>query len=140
MVRTGIVKSKKGDMLRVCFETPEHCAGCRGCSRGFLPKHELLTVFGQAEVGDTVEVEVREAQAFKATLLAYALPLCTLLLGLLAGSALGLSDGLTLLTALAGLAIGYLAAKLTEKSLRRSPKWRPAVIAAHRSNTERNEQ
>ena len=51
MVRTGIVKSKKGDMLRVCFETPEHCAGCRGCSRGFLPKHELLTVFGQAEVG-----------------------------------------------------------------------------------------
>ena len=29
MVRTGIVKSKKGDMLRVCFETPEHCAGCR---------------------------------------------------------------------------------------------------------------
>ena len=80
MVRTGIVKSKKGDMLRVCFETPEHCAGCRGCSRGFLPKHELLTVFGQAEVGDTVEVEVRESQAFKATLLAYALPLCTLLL------------------------------------------------------------
>ena len=46
MVRTGIVKLKKGDMLRVCFETPEHCAGCRGCSRGFLPKHELLTVFG----------------------------------------------------------------------------------------------
>ena len=44
MVRTGIVKLKKGDMLRVCFETPEHCAGCRGCSRGFLPKHELLTV------------------------------------------------------------------------------------------------
>ena len=59
MVRTGIVKLKKGDMLRVCFETPEHCAGCRGCSRGFLPKHELLTVFGQAELGDTVEVEVR---------------------------------------------------------------------------------
>ena len=131
MVRTGIVKLKKGDMLRVCFETPEHCAGCRGCSRGFLPKHELLTVFGQAEVG--------ESQAFKATLLAYALPLCTLLLGLLAGSALGLSDALTLLTALAGLAIGYLAAKLAEKSLRRSPKWRPTVIAAHRSNTERNE-
>ena len=62
-----------------------------------------------------------------------------LLLGLLAGSALGLSDALTLLTALAGLAIGYLAAKLTEKSLRRSPKWRPTVIAAHRSNAERNE-
>ena len=54
MVRTGIVKSKKGDMLRVCFETPEHCAGCRGCSRGFLPKHELLTVFGDFAYGSAL--------------------------------------------------------------------------------------
>lgn len=139
MVRTGIVKSKKGDTLQVCFETPEHCAGCRGCSRSFLPKSELLTVFGNAEVGDTVDVEMREQQAFRATLLAYAVPLCTLLLGLLAGYWLGLSDALTLLTALAGLAIGYFAVKLVELQLRRNAQWRPTIIAVHRPDTERNE-
>lgn len=140
MVRTGFVKAKKGDRLQVCFERPEHCAGCRGCSRGLLPKRELLTVWGQAEVGDTVEVQMREAQAFKATMLAYALPLCLLLLGLLAGYWLGLSDVLMLLTALLGLAIGYLAVKTIENHLQRSERWRPAVVVSvHRSNTERND-
>lgn len=140
MVRTGFVKARKGDKLQVCFERPEHCAGCRGCSRGLLPKRELLTVWGQADVGDTVEVEMHEAQALKATLLAYALPLCLLLLGLLAGSWLGLTDGFMLLTALAGLAIGYLAVKGIENHLRRSERWRPAVVVSvHRSDTERNE-
>ena len=48
MVRTGIVKSKKGDMLRVCFETPEHCAGCRGCSLAGT-RHNLVFGVGNAQ-------------------------------------------------------------------------------------------
>ena len=52
MVRTGFVKEKKGEELRVCFERPDACEGCKGCSKGFLPRQELLTVFGRAEVGD----------------------------------------------------------------------------------------
>ena len=38
MERTGFVKEKKGDTLSVCFERPEACEGCRGCSKGLLPK------------------------------------------------------------------------------------------------------
>lgn len=38
MVRTGIVKLKKGDMLRVCFETPEHWRRLPGAARAvFCP-------------------------------------------------------------------------------------------------------
>lgn len=37
MVRTGIVKLKKGDMLRVCFETP-NIAPAAGAARAvFCP-------------------------------------------------------------------------------------------------------
>ena len=55
MVRTGFVKAKSGSSLQICFERPQACEGCRGCSKGLLPKKELLTAFGEAEIGDVVE-------------------------------------------------------------------------------------
>ncbi len=33
MIRTGFVKDKKGDQLRVCFDRPEACEGCKGCAK-----------------------------------------------------------------------------------------------------------
>lgn len=128
MVRTGFVKEKKGDQLRVCFSRPEACEGCKGCAKGLVPKQELLTVFGQAEIGDMVDVEMPQAQTLKASALVYALPMALLLIGLLAGNAAGLSDGFTLLLALLGLALGSLAAWGIDKKLRVRPNWRPSVI------------
>jgi len=131
MVRTGFVKQKKGELLSVCFERPEACAGCKGCAKGLMPKKELLTVFGQAEVGDRVDVQMPEAQMLKATLIAYVLPLCVFLLGLGAGYALRLSEGITLLLAVAGLALGYLAARGIDMKLRSRPRWRPVVLKVY---------
>ena len=128
MVRTGFVKEKKGDTLRVCFERPEACEGCKGCAKGLLPKQELLSVYGQAEVGDIVDVRMPEAQTLKASMLVYAVPLVLLLAGLAGGYALHLSDGLTLLLALAGLALGYAAVKTVDRRLRAQDRWRPAVV------------
>ena len=128
MIRTGFVKEKKGDQLRVCFERPEACEGCKGCSQGLMPKKELLTVFGQAEVGDLVDVNMPEAQTLKASLLAYALPLALLLAGLGIGAALRLPDGWMLVCALAGLLAGALLARGIDLRLRRQPKWRPSVV------------
>ena len=136
MIRTGFVKEKKGDQLRVCFERPEACQGCRGCAKGLLPKKELMTVFGEARVGDVVDVQLPEAQMLKATLLAYALPLILLLAGLAVGTALKLSEGLILLLALLGLALGYLGARAVDRRLRNRPGWRPAVVAVHPQNTQ----
>ena len=115
----------------MCFERPEACEGCRGCAKGILPKKELLTVFGQAEVGDQVDVRMSEAQTLKASLMAYAVPLCALLLGLAAGALLKASDLVTLLLALLGLGAGYLAVRAWERRLRANTQWRPEVIFVH---------
>ena len=128
MIRTGFVKEKKGDQLRVCFDRPEACEGCKGCAKGLLPKKELLTITGQAEVGDMVDVEMPEAQMLKASMLAYAMPLALFLIGLGVGSAARLSDGVTALVALACLALGYLAARVIDKKLGRWPRWKTAIV------------
>ncbi|MBQ4552595.1 MAG: SoxR reducing system RseC family protein, partial [Clostridia bacterium] len=73
MIRTGFVKDKKGERLSVCFERPSSCEGCKGCAKGLMSKSELLTVFGEAEVGDIVDVEMPEGRVFQASLLAYGL-------------------------------------------------------------------
>lgn len=140
MVRTGFVKEKNGEQLRVCFERPEACEGCKGCAKGLLPKQELLTVFGQAEVGDVVDVQMPEAQTLKASMLVYALPLALLLLGLMGGYALGLSDGVSLLMALAGLALGALGARAADLRLRTRARWRPSVIGVRSAKTSEKER
>ena len=134
MVRTGFVKEKKGEELKVCFSRPEACEGCKGCAKGLLPKQELLTVFGQAEIGDMVDVEMPQAQTLKASILLYVLPLALLLIGLLISNAAGFSDGVTLLLSLAGLAIGALAARGLDLRLRKRPNWRPAVVNVYPAN------
>lgn len=132
MIRTGFVKTKKGDKLSVCFERPSSCEGCKGCSKGLMSKNELLTVFGEAEVGDFVDVQMPEGRVFQASLLAYALPLCMLIAGLAVGSLLGLSDAIAFVMALAGLALGFVLARLAEKILSKKKNWRPTIIAVHK--------
>ena len=134
MVRTGFVKEKKGDQLKVCFSRPEACEGCKGCAKGLLPKKELLTVTGQAEIGDMVDVEMPEAQMLKASMLAYAMPLALFLIGLGVGSAARLSDGVTALIALVCLALGYVAARVIDKKLGRRPRWKTAVVNVYPMN------
>jgi len=98
-----------------------------------MGKNELLTVFGEAEVGDFVDVQMPENRVFQASLLVYALPLCVLIAGLVAGSMLGLNDTVTFFMAVAGLVAGYLIASLFEKRLRKNASWRPTIIAVHKN-------
>lgn len=134
MIRTGFVKEKKGDQLRVCFDRPEACEGCKGCAKGLLPKKELLTITGQAEVGDMVDVEMPEAQMLKASMLAYAMPLALFLIGLGVGSAARLSDGVTALIALVCLGLGYAAARMIDKKLGRRRRWKTAIVNVYPMN------
>lgn len=127
MIRTGIVKEKRGDSLRVCFERPDSCAGCRACDKGRM-KRELLTVFGQAEVDDVVDVSMPDAQVLKASFLLYFVPLCGLLAGLGAGYAVGAEDTAAILMGFAGLAVCYGVIRVIETRLRRRAPWRPTVV------------
>jgi len=133
MIRTGFVKNKKGDKLSVCFERPSSCAGCKGCAKGLMGKNELLTVYGEAEIGDFVDVQLPENRVFQAALLAYGLPLCVLIAGLLLGSALNMTDTVSFIFALIGLALGFAISRLAEKILSKRKNWRPAIIAVHKN-------
>ena len=128
MIRTGFVKDKKGDKLSVCFERPSSCAGCKGCAKAFIGKSELLTVFGEAEIGDIVDVQMPENRVFQAALFAYALPLCVMIAGLVAGTMLKLSDAVTFAVALVGLGVGFALSRLAENYLSKRNNWRPAII------------
>ena len=140
VVRRGFVKEKKGSLLRVCFERPEACEGCKGCAKGLVPQRELLTVFGQAEVGDQVDVRMPEARTLKATLMAYAVPLLAMLAGLAVGFMLNCGDLVSLLLALGGLVAGYLAVRAFEMRLRRDPLGRPTVIGVVQSRDTAHEK
>ncbi|MBO4837735.1 MAG: SoxR reducing system RseC family protein [Clostridia bacterium] len=140
VVRRGFVKEKKGSLLRVCFERPDACEGCKGCAKGLVPQRELLTVFGQAEVGDQVDVRMPEARTLKATLMAYAVPLLAMLAGLAVGFMLNCGDLVSLLLALGGLAAGYLAVRAFEMRLRRDPLGRPTVISVVQSRDTEHEK
>ena len=129
MIRTGFVKEKKGETLNVCFERPSSCEGCKGCAKGLMRKSELLTVYGDANVGDTVDVKMPENRVFQASLLAYALPLCGLIAFLMIGSLIGLSDTVSFFLALLGLAVGFGIGRVVEKILSKNKNWRPEIIA-----------
>lgn len=131
MIRTGFVKEKKGEELRVCFERPEACEGCKGCSKSFLPKKELLLAYGEANIGDMVDVEMPEGHLLRATLLAYALPLLLLIAGLVLGTVLKLGDMAALVLAFAGLALGYVLTRGVDKKLRKDPAWRATVVTVY---------
>ena len=133
MIRTGFVKSKKGDKLNVCFERPSSCEGCKGCAKGLMRKSELLTVYGEAEIGDFVDVQMPENRVFQAALLAYALPLCVMIAGLVLGSALKMNDTVTFVFAVIGLAAGFACSRLAEKTLSKRKNWRPAIVAVHKN-------
>lgn len=133
MIRTGFVKEKKGEKLSVCFERPSSCEGCKGCAKGLMRKNELLTVFGDAQVGDVVDVQMPENRVFQAALLAYGLPLCGMIAALALGSAGGFSDTVAFFMALVGLAVGYVLARVADKYLRSKKNWCPRIVQVHQN-------
>ncbi len=126
MIRTGRVVEKDQDLLKICFEKTEACESCGLCGR----QEAAMTVSGSAEVGDSVDVELPDAQVLKASLMAYAVPLAGLVAGLWLGSALFPGrEGLALVTGIAGLLLFFAGVKLFDKRLRRSAAWQPRVVA-----------
>ena len=57
MIRTGRVVEAKDGSLKVCFDRPEMCASCGKCGAHGVHQ-ELVTVQGEAQVGNWVQVEM----------------------------------------------------------------------------------
>ena len=128
MDQTGEVIKVNDGILTVRFLRPADCERCRACS-GRTHQAQVM-IPGKAEVGDRVVVRLPEGQVAKASLLAYALPLCGLFLGLIMGWVLG-GDVPALIGAAVGLGLGYLVLHESDKRLR-DDKWQPQLVAVEK--------
>lgn len=127
MERIGEVTAVDGKWLEITFCRPSDCDKCHACMGG--DKTMTLRLEGKAQVGDKALVSMPDSTITHGALLAYALPLAGMLIGMLAGDSLLPLEGA--LGAIIGAAIGlglplvYLLA--TEKKRRQDPKWTPQL-------------
>lgn len=127
MIRTGQVIAREARGLLVCFERLAACESCKACGRD--GKDTSAYVQGEAQVGDRVEVEMPEAQVLKASLLTYLLPLCGLLLGLLAGSLIKPMNELLMVgLGLLFMGVSLVGLRAADRRLFKRRAWQPRVL------------
>lgn len=129
MIRTGRVVDVEVNQVHVCFNRPEACDHCQGCSG---QKHEtLVTIPGHAPLGSRVDVDMPAKQVFKASLLAYVIPMALLIAGLALGLILFEKEIYAALMGLVCMAASYLLLRITEKHLQKKHNWQPHIVAIH---------
>ena len=90
-------------------ERPEACMKCRACDYGLNAETIVELPKGNWQAGDEIELDLERGRLSKASLWAYGVPLAGLLIGLVAGSFIGLSElwqaAVGLIGALAGFGV-----------------------------------
>ena len=129
MVQSAIVKKQiKEGVVEVSLlrqvECGLSCGGnCAGCMQ--KPQGELLALASDpigTKPGDRVEVEPSVGHSIGLSVLVFAIPCVFLVLGYLAGMALGLGEGASVGTAAVGLLVGFLPAVWVNRWITRSQK------------------
>lgn len=135
MIRTGRVVDVKNGLVNVCFNRPEACDHCSGCAG---QKHEtLVTITGDAPLGSMVDVDMPARQVFKASLLAYVVPMVLLFLGLWLGTLIFKNEALSALFGIGCMAVSYGILKLVEQKLQQRHNWQPHIVAVHEEGENR---
>ena len=127
MERLGEVTKVDGKWLEITFCRPSDCDKCHACMGG--PQTATLRLEGNANVGDSVLVELPASTVNIASLMAYGLPLAGMLGGMLLGDKFIPLEGSlgSLIGAVVGLAIPLAYLLVTEKNRRQNPKWTPQI-------------
>ena len=129
MVQSAIVKKQiKEGVVEVSLlrqvECGLSCGGnCAGCMQ--KPQGELLALASDpigTRPGERVEVEPSVGHSIGLSVLVFAIPCVFLVLGYLAGMALGLGEGASVGTAAVGLLVGFLPAVWVNRWITRSQK------------------
>ena len=93
MKREATVVEVDGRLMAEVVRT-EACLQCHACQYGQKGRVLVELPEGDYRVGDTVELSLEDARFARASLVAYALPVATLFLGLLIAAFAGLSRSL----------------------------------------------
>ena len=129
MTNKGIVKEVNGDMLTVVFERHEACGDCHACHMGSTDcaKH-TITIKGKADVGDEIVVEMDESHVMAASATAYMIPFAGFMIGLVGSYALGMSEPVMALCAVAGTALAYLFMRALDPILSKG-RWEHHIVS-----------
>lgn len=125
MERTGQVIANTNGQLTIAFCRPSDCEKCNGCHGGRTQTE--LTLKGNANIGDSVVVNMPTETVLKASALAYLLPLAGLIVGLFIGNTIN-GDVTALIGGLLGLSIALLAIKLADRYIKHQKQWHPQLI------------
>jgi len=88
--QTGKVIELKGKTAVVRFKRSDACGHCNACFRFGSDEADIeIDNLCDAQVGDIVVIELHSGSMFKASLIAYGIPLVGLVLGVYAGSLIG---------------------------------------------------
>lgn len=94
------------------------CKACSGCSS--QPTQEILALASDdigTQPGEWVELESNAGNSISISLMVYLLPCLTMLGGYMAGTALGLSEGMALFPAMVGIWVGFIPAKCLNRKI-----------------------
>ena len=129
MTNKGIVKEVNGEMITVVFERHEACGDCHACHMGSTDcaKH-TITIPGKADVGDEIVVEMDESHVMAASATAYMIPFAGFMIGLFASYALGASEPVMALCAVAGTAVAYLVMRVLDPILSKG-RWEHHIVS-----------
>lgn len=109
---------------------PDACAKCGAC--GSLNQSGEITLKAECAVGNWVRVVLPDEKFVSASLLAYALPLVGLIVGLLAGYFLsGKNELVSAAGAILGIGAALLIQRLHEKKRGGRAEWQPRVDAVY---------
>lgn len=126
MEKVGEITAVHGSMLEVTFCRPKDCGHCHACEGGQKPT--VVRVAGEGRVGDYASVQLPGSTVFKASLLAYALPIGGLFAGMLLGQMIRPDQPIAAAVGgAAGLGLSLLAVFSTEKIRASSARWKPVL-------------
>ena len=136
MTNKGIVREVNGDMLTVEFERHEACGDCHACSMGSTncAKH-TITIKGRADVGDEIVVEMDETHVMAASATAYMIPFAGFMIGLLGAYALGLSEPLMAVCAIAGTGCAYVVMRALDPYLSKG-RWEHKIVSVKKPDAD----
>lgn len=106
------------------------CKSCEGCPQ--KPKDEILSLADNAvnaQIGQVVRVQSNSGSAIGIAALVYLVPCVLLVLGYLLGAWLGLGEGLCIVTAFAGLLLGFVPAVILDRVIAHRGKPEFTIIA-----------
>jgi len=118
----GVVKERTGNSLIVEIERSSHCAGCGMCSAsaGGLNLIEVEDDGSGPLVGDKVLLSLPSGDILKVSFLTYLMPLLLFFLGVSLGYIfLDKGAGLTAISGIVGLLIGFLMLKAIEQQIKK---------------------